>query len=35
MGVESLVFAPCANAPEAGDFLDVMRQNIENLKKAF
>ncbi len=35
MGVNSLVFYPCANVPEKGDFLDVMRQNIENLKKAF
>jgi len=35
LGVNSLVFYPCANVPEAGDFLDVMRQNIENLKKAF
>ena len=35
MGIESLVFAPCMNVPEEGDFLDVMRQNVENLKVAF
>jgi zinc transport system substrate-binding protein len=35
MGMESLVFDPCGNVPEKGDFLSVMRQNIENLKQAF
>jgi zinc transport system substrate-binding protein len=34
-GVKSLVFDPCGNMPEKGDFLSVMRQNVENLKKAF
>ena len=34
-GVNSLVFAPCGNAPEQGDFLSVMQQNVENLTPAF
>jgi zinc transport system substrate-binding protein len=32
MGINSLIFAPCMNRPEAGDFMDVMRQNIKNLQ---
>jgi zinc transport system substrate-binding protein len=35
MGVKSLVFDPCGNTPEQGDFLSVMQQNIANLKQAF
>ena len=35
MGVNSLVFDPCGNTPEEGDFMVVMRRNIENLKLAF
>jgi len=35
MGVDSLVFDPSGNSPEKGDFLSVMRQNIENLRAAF
>lgn len=35
IGVNSLIFDPCGNVPEEGDFLSVMRQNVENLKKAF
>ena len=34
-GVNSLVFDPCGNVPDQGDFLSVMRQNVENLKSAF
>jgi zinc transport system substrate-binding protein len=34
MGVNSIVFDPCGNAPEQGDFLTVMRKNIENIKSA-
>jgi zinc transport system substrate-binding protein len=33
--INSLVFAPCMNRPASGDFMDVMRGNIENLQKAF
>ena len=35
IGLESAVFAPCANAPDRGDFLSVMQQNIEELKRVF
>ena len=35
LGIASLVFDPCGNEPEKGDFLTVMRQNMENLKGAF
>jgi zinc transport system substrate-binding protein len=35
MGMNSLVFDPCGNVPEEGDFLSVMRQNVQNLRKAF
>ena len=34
MGISSIVFAPCMNRPENGDFLSVMQANIENLRKA-
>ncbi len=35
LGVRSLVFDPCGNAPETGDFLSVMQENVRNLRKAF
>ena len=35
MGVGSVVFDPCANAPEQGDFKSVMRRNIDNLKEIY
>ncbi len=35
LGVNSVVFEPCANVPEAGDYLSVMRANIRNLEEAF
>jgi zinc transport system substrate-binding protein len=34
-GIKSLIFDPCGNVPDHGDFLGNMRQNIENLKRAF
>ena len=34
-GVNSLVFDPCGNRPNKGDFLTVMQDNIENLRKAY
>jgi zinc transport system substrate-binding protein len=34
-GVNSLIFDPCGNVPEHGDFLTIMRQNVENLRPAF
>jgi zinc transport system substrate-binding protein len=30
--INSLVFSPCMNIPESGNFMDVMRGNIENLQ---
>jgi len=35
LGVESVVLDPCANRPEIGDFLSVMSNNAENLKRVF
>jgi len=35
LGIDSLVFDPCGNVPQRGDFLTIMRQNVENLKPAF
>jgi zinc transport system substrate-binding protein len=35
MGVGSLVFDPCGNRPVDGDFLGVMQQNLQNLKRAY
>jgi zinc transport system substrate-binding protein len=35
LGVKTIVFDPCANRPESGDFLSHMRSNIENLRAAF
>ena len=35
IGVDSLVFNPCGNTPDQGDFLSVMRQNVNNLKSAY
>jgi len=34
-GIRSAVFNPSVNAPEQGDFLSVMRQNVENLRAVF
>ena len=35
LGMESAVFDPCANVPESGDLLDVMRTNVRNLEAVF
>jgi zinc transport system substrate-binding protein len=35
MGLNSIVFAPCGNVPERGDFHSVMKENVENIKLAF
>lgn len=35
MGIGSLVFDPCGNRPEQGDFLSVMRTNLAQLQRAF
>jgi zinc transport system substrate-binding protein len=34
LGVESLVFDPCPNRPASGDFLTVMKKNLDNLRAA-
>lgn len=34
-GISSVVFDPCANVPEQGDFLSVMHKNVNNLKMIF
>lgn len=35
LGLESAVFSPCELAPESGDYLSVMRENIETMRKVF
>jgi zinc transport system substrate-binding protein len=35
MDIDVVVFAPCANRPASGDFLAVMRQNMDRLRRAY
>jgi zinc transport system substrate-binding protein len=35
IGVKSVTFDPCGNVPGSGDFLSVMKANVEALEKAF
>lgn len=35
MSIQSIVFDPCGNVPEKGDFLSVMKANVEAMEKAF
>jgi zinc transport system substrate-binding protein len=35
LGLGSVVFDPCGNRPREGDFLGVMRGNIERLESVF
>ena len=35
LGVRSVVFDPCGNTPEQGNFLSVMQQNLTRLQQAF
>ena len=35
LGINCLVFDPCGNIPEHGDFISIMKKNIENMKLAF
>jgi len=35
MGITSVVFAPCANTPDSGDFLTAMRGAVERFQAAF
>lgn len=33
MGLNVVVFSPCGNRPEAGDFMEMMQENVEGLKR--
>lgn len=33
LGLRSVVFDPCGNAPESGDYMDMMRRNVSELEK--
>ncbi|UCD53262.1 MAG: zinc ABC transporter substrate-binding protein [Phycisphaerales bacterium] len=35
MGIESVVFDPCAGKPEEGDFMTAMKQNVAELQKVY
>ncbi len=35
MNIQAVVFSPCMNRPEEGDFISVMQQNIENIAAVF
>jgi len=35
LGVDSLVFDPCSNSPDQGDFMTVMQRNVEDFRRAF
>ena len=35
MGIQSVVFDPCAGKPEQGDFMSVMKQNVAGLEKVY
>lgn len=35
LGLQSVVFDPCGNTPDTGDFLSTMKANVERMEKAF
>ena len=35
LSIQSIVFDPCGNVPESGDFMSVMKANVESMEKAF
>ena len=35
LGVKSIVFDPCGNVPEQGDFSTIMDRNVETLRNVF
>ncbi len=35
MGLQSVVFDPCGNVPESGDFMTVMKANVGAMENAF
>lgn len=34
-GIKSIVFSPCGNVPDNGDYMTVMKANLENLQQVF
>jgi zinc transport system substrate-binding protein len=34
-GIKSVIFDPCGNVPDSGDFMTVMKANVEAMEKAF
>lgn len=34
-GIKSVIFDPCGNVPDSGDFMSVMQANVEAMEKAF
>ena len=35
LGVESIVFRPCGNRPQEGDYLEAMSRNLQDLARVF
>ena len=35
MGIQSAVLDPCGNRPNTGDFIEVMKQNLSNLRQIY
>ncbi len=35
LGMESIVFDPCGNTPDEGDYLTVMQSNVQELRRVF
>jgi zinc transport system substrate-binding protein len=35
MGIQKMVFEPCANMPEEGDFLSIMKRNVQHLRNIY
>ena len=35
IGIQSVVFDPCAGKPEQGVFMSVMKQNVAELQKVY
>jgi zinc transport system substrate-binding protein len=35
LGIESIVFNPCGNRQDNGDFLAIMKSNLENIEQVF
>ena len=35
LGIGSIMFDPCGNLPDSGDFMRVMRENVSSLEQVF